>query len=119
MINNLGSYPGGPEVDCTSDIWYPCECGCGCRCLNGDDVAPSGTPAELRYGKVGKYFDGTGGPGAPFDLGVTNLTGYRPWNSMENGRSWPENNFAQINLAADSATDFAMNFYKPARWSRL
>ena len=32
---------------------------------------------------------------------------------MENGRSWPENNFAQINLAADSATDFAMNFYKP------
>ena len=48
VINNLGSYPGGQGVDCTNDDSFPGECGCGCRCDNGDDVAPSGTPAELR-----------------------------------------------------------------------
>ena len=87
VINNLGSFPGGQGIDCTKDSADGCECGCGCNCNNGDEVAPPGTPAELRYSKVGTYFDGTGVPGVKFDLAVTNLTSYRPWNAMQNGRS--------------------------------
>jgi hypothetical protein len=110
VINNLGSFPGGQEVDCTEDASLPCECGCGCRCDNGDVVAPPGTPAELRYSGVGTVFGGSGGPGVTFDLAVTNLTGYRPWNSSQNGRT---GSFAQINLGEDTTTSFALNFYEP------
>lgn len=110
--NNLGNVSGGHSISCTKNKSMSCECGCGCRCDNGDAVAPPGTLAELRYKGVGTYFNSSGGPGVTFDLAVTNLTSYRPWNSMHNGRSASGTN-AQINMGADQTTTFAMDFYTP------
>ena len=57
---NLGTVSGGHSISCTKIDSMSCECGCGCRCDNGVDVATSVTPAELRYGAIGTFFDCSG-----------------------------------------------------------
>lgn len=120
FINNLGGIPGGPTVECTVDATdgiYPpggpdadCPCGCGCVCSD-----PSSTlPKELRYKAAGKYYDGKSHEPMEFDLVLTNLTHYKPFNSKSNGRGLAdvdglyEHSFADVSMAAGTETYFLL-----------
>jgi len=121
VVNNLGGYPGGEDlgprgagVDCISGaanlpLQSDCPCGCGCRCTNGGEVAPLNTPEELRYGNVGRIYDGTGKDPVVVDLVVTNITKYTPWSARSNGFH-EGGTFAQISLFQDTTTTFRYAF---------
>ena len=90
--NNLGFYPGD-HVTCSvgkhsnseiehcqdSSTIMEAPCGCGCVC---DDTSQVPQP-EIRFSGAGLFFDGTieGMQGVPFDVAITNLSRYTPWNS--------------------------------------
>ena len=103
--NNLGGYPGGPDVKCTvgphsdsdsstcgnSAAERPCGCGCDCRETAAYTEGPYGFGApspEIRFQGGGLFFDGTieGMQGTPFDVALTNSSSYKPWASDSNGR---------------------------------
>lgn len=62
---------------------------------------------------AGTYYDGTGGA-TRFDMVVTNVTEYRPFDSRQNGRGNSEGiqgAFLNIDLDLNSETAFKLNFY--------
>ena len=132
VVNNLGGYPGGRDigggVNCDPRARFDlpmydgeiCPCGCGCRCDNEDEVAPPGTPEELRYSRVGFIYTGDGSEPVEVDVVVTNLTMYTPWRTEDTGHhtlnSLTESSnsaFAQISMLEGTSTTFRYSFMEP------
>ena len=126
--NNLGGYPGHPGKAeggrATADLIRcdflaanhgdadECPCGCGCKCTNEAELAPPGSPAQLRYSRIAKVYDGEVDAPIEADLVVTNLTRYTPWRSTGNGRC-RGGTFGQINMRSSTETTFRYSFVEP------
>ena len=79
------------------------------RSLGPAHTPPPGSPAQLRYSRVAKVYDGKGATPIEADLVVTNLTRYTPWRSTGNGRC-RGGTFGQINMADDQECSFKYEF---------
>lgn len=59
-----------------------------------------------------QYLDGEGGS-AFFDISLTNLTAYYPWESDKNGKSGLTQALLGVSMVANTETEYSMSFLVP------